>query len=56
MDAFFVKSEDSGPEEVHSMPDYMHSVAVWLDSLDYLDNPLFISLLSTLVRTRTSPD
>ena len=51
MDAFCVKSEDSGPEEVHSMPDYMHSVAVWLDSLDYLDNPLFISLLSTLVRT-----
>ena len=37
MDAFFVKSEDSGSEEVHSMFDYMHFESVWLDSLDHPD-------------------
>ena len=29
--AFFFKCEDSGPDEVHSMPDYVHFAPVWLD-------------------------
>ena len=42
VDAFLVKSEDSVPEEVHYMTDYMHFVTVWLDFLDYPDNSLSI--------------
>ena len=42
MDAFLVKSEDSEPEEVHSMPEYMHFVSVGLDFLDYPDTSLSI--------------
>ena len=42
MNAFLVKSEDSGPEEVHSMPEYVHFVCLWFDFLDYLDTSLFM--------------
>ena len=52
MDAFFVKSEDSGPEQVTSLLDYVHFVFVWPDFLDYPDNSLSIHTRSKEVHKR----
>ena len=50
--AFFVKSEDSGPEQVTSLLDYVHFMLVWLDFLDYHDNCLSIHTRSKEVHKR----
>ena len=52
MDASFVKSEDSGPEHMTSMFDYIHFAFVWLDFLDYPDNSLSIHARSKEVNKR----
>ena len=50
--AFFVKCEDSGPEQVTSLLDYAHFVFVWLDFLDYPDHSLSIHTWSKEVHKR----